>query len=126
MTCSLLMLAESRHRSRCRYEHDQGSDPRIVPHRVGERALWHRDCERKLEGFECKAFSSDCCLQKALAAAEERLSDKDSNRASLEAQLRAAQLQASSAIQARSPSMRWLPSLEHVMTFCLRTLCNPA
>lgn len=38
-------------------------------------------------------------MQAALAATEERLREADSNRASLEAQLKAAQLQASSAAQ---------------------------
>ncbi len=38
-------------------------------------------------------------MQAALAATEERLREADSNRASLEAQLMAAQLQASSAAQ---------------------------
>ncbi len=126
MTCSLSMLAEPRHSSCCRYEHGQGSNPRIVPYREGESALCTQIVKGTCAGFEGKACNSDCCLQKALAAAEERLSEKDSNRASLEAQLRAAQLQASSAIQARSPLMRWLPSLEHVITFRLRTVCNPA
>ena len=42
-------------------------------------------------------------MQRALAAAEGRLKELDSSRASLEAQLRAAQLQTSSAIQACSP-----------------------
>ena len=40
-------------------------------------------------------------VQRALAEAEDRLREVDSSRASLEAQLRAAHLQASTAVQAR-------------------------
>ena len=51
------------------------------------------------EKFLMNLARIDPCMQAALAAAEERLREADSNRASLEAQLRAAQLQASSAAQ---------------------------